>query len=114
MTSVVPIICFALLGVAVVLILGRLAIGPSLLDRVVATDALLVTIACGIAVYCAVYRDISLEPVLLVVALLAFVGSVSVARYIGGMLVVKDPDAETDAGGTDVTDEPAARSGGSA
>ena len=85
--TVVAIVCFALLGVAAVLILTRLAIGPSLLDRVVATDALLVTIACGIAVYCAVYRDISLEPVLLVVALLAFVGSVSVARYIGGMLV---------------------------
>ena len=115
MTTVVPVICFALLGVAVVLILGRLALGPSLLDRVVATDALLVTIACGIAVYCAVYRDISLEPVLLVVALLAFVGSVSVARYIGGMLVVvKDPEADPDAGGTDVTDEPAARPGGSA
>ncbi len=85
--TVVAIVCFALLGAGAVLILTRLALGPSLLDRVVSTDALLVTIACGIAVYCAVYRDISLEPVLLVVALLAFVGSVSVARYIGGMLI---------------------------
>ena len=95
------VVCFALLGVGAVLILTRLALGPSLLDRVVATDALLVTIACGIAVYCAVYRDISLEPVLLVVALLAFVGSVSVARYIGGMLVrsTSDPDADADLSG---------------
>lgn len=92
--TVVAIVCFALLGAGAVLILARLAIGPSLLDRVVSTDALLVTIACGIAVYCAVYRDISLEPVLLVVALLAFVGSVSVARYIGGMLVATEGGAD--------------------
>ncbi|SCX39804.1 multicomponent Na+:H+ antiporter subunit F [Klenkia marina] len=100
--TVVAIVCFALLGAGAVLILARLAIGPSLLDRVVSTDALLVTIACGIAVYCAVYRDISLEPVLLVVALLAFVGSVSVARYIGGMLVATEPgpDEEPVVGGS--------------
>jgi multicomponent Na+:H+ antiporter subunit F len=102
--TVVAIVCFALLGVAAVLILARLAIGPSLLDRVVATDALLVTIACGIAVYCAVYRDISLEPVLLVVALLAFVGSVSVARYIGGMLVTAEAPSEGPGSGAELPD----------
>ncbi|QNG37317.1 pH regulation protein F [Geodermatophilaceae bacterium NBWT11] len=111
MTTVVPLVCFALLGVGAVLILARLAMGPSLLDRVVATDALLVTIACGIAVYCAVYEDISLEPVLLVVALLAFVGSVSVARYIGGMLV-STGDPATRGGDADLSGRADARSEG--
>jgi multicomponent Na+:H+ antiporter subunit F len=32
-------------------------------------------------------RDPTLVPVLVVVSLMAFVGSVSVARYIGGMLL---------------------------
>jgi multicomponent Na+:H+ antiporter subunit F len=65
----------------------RLALGPSLLDRVVATDTLLVIISAGLAVYAALERDPTVVPVLVVVSLLAFVGSVSIARYVGGMLV---------------------------
>jgi multicomponent Na+:H+ antiporter subunit F len=54
---------------------------------VVATDTLLVIISAGLAVYAALERDPTVVPVLVVVALLAFVGSVSIARYVGGMLV---------------------------
>ena len=85
--TVVAVLAFAMLGGGALLALVRLARGPSLLDRVVATDTLLVIIAAGIAVHAALYRDPTLVPVLVVVSLLAFVGSVSVARYIGGMLV---------------------------
>ena len=76
-----------LLGAGALLALVRLARGPSLLDRVVATDVLLVIISAGLAVYAALARDPTVVPVLVVVSLLAFVGSVSVARYIGGMLL---------------------------
>ena len=62
----------------------RLARGPSLLDRVVATDTLLVIIAASLAVHAALSRDPTVVPVLVVVSLLAFVGSVSIARYVGG------------------------------
>ena len=78
---------YALIGGGALLALVRLAIGPSLLDRVVATDTLLVIISAGLAVYAALERNPTVVPVLVVVALLAFVGSVSVARYIGGMLL---------------------------
>jgi multicomponent Na+:H+ antiporter subunit F len=78
---------YGMIGVGALLVLVRLARGPSLLDRVVATDTLLVIIAAGLAVYAALARDPTLVPVLVVVSLLAFVGSVSVARYIGGMLL---------------------------
>ena len=78
---------YALIGGGALLALVRLAIGPSLLDRVVATDTLLVIIAAGLAMYAALMRDPTLVPVLVVVSLLAFVGSVSVARYVGGMLI---------------------------
>ena len=37
--------------------------------------------------HAALVQDTTLLPVLVVVALLAFVGSVSVARYVGGMLL---------------------------
>jgi multicomponent Na+:H+ antiporter subunit F len=83
--TVVFVLAFALLGGGALLALVRLARGPSLLDRVVASDVLLVIIASGLAVHAALMRDPTLVPVLVVVSLLAFVGSVSVARYVGGM-----------------------------
>jgi multicomponent Na+:H+ antiporter subunit F len=85
--TVVSVLAYALLAAGAVLALVRLARGPSLLDRVVATDTLLVIISAGLAVYAALERDPTLVPVLVVVALLAFVGSVSIARYVGGMLL---------------------------
>ena len=84
--TVVSALAFTMLGAGVLLALVRLALGPSLLDRVVATDALLVIISAGLAVYAALTRNPTVVPVLVVVSLLGFVGSVSVARYIGGML----------------------------
>ncbi|WP_409331234.1 monovalent cation/H+ antiporter complex subunit F [Trujillonella humicola] len=89
---VVSWLAFGMLGGGAVLSVVRLARGPSLLDRVVATDTLLVIVSAGLAVYAALQRDPTLVPVLVVVALLAFVGSVSVARYIGGMILHSSAD----------------------
>ena len=90
-------LAYGMLGAGALLALARLARGPSLLDRVVATDVLLVIIAAGLAVYAALQRDPTVVPVLVVVSLLAFVGSVSVARYIGGMLLQsRDDSGEAD------------------
>ena len=80
-------IAYALLGGGALLALVRLALGPSLLDRVVATDTLLVIISAGLAVHAGLQRDPTVVPVLVVVALLAFVGSVSIGRYVDGMLI---------------------------
>ena len=87
---------YLMLGAGGLLALVRLGRGPSLLDRVVATDVLLVIVAAGLAVHAALSRDPTVVPVLVVVALLAFVGSVSVARYIGGMLIRSTRDDEGD------------------
>ncbi|NEK59134.1 pH regulation protein F [Geodermatophilus sabuli] len=85
--TVVSYVLYGLVGGGALLALVRLALGPSLLDRVVATDTLLVIISAGLAVYAALERDPTVVPVLVVVSLLAFVGSVSIARYVGGMLI---------------------------
>jgi multicomponent Na+:H+ antiporter subunit F len=85
--TVVEIVTHAMLGTGALLALVRLARGPSLLDRVVATDTLLVIISASLAVHAALERDPTVVPVLVVVSLLAFVGSVSIARYVGGMLL---------------------------
>ena len=101
-------LAYGLLGAGALLALVRLGLGPSLLDRVVATDTLLVIIAAGLAVHAGLARDPTLVPVLVVVSLLAFVGSVSVARYIGGMLLRSTEDGQ-DVGLPEAAEERAAR-----
>ncbi len=104
-------LAYGLLGTGALLALVRLGRGPSLLDRVVATDTLLVIIAAGLAVHAGLQRDPTLVPVLVVVSLLAFVGSVSVARYIGGMLLSSTGDGQ-DVGLPEAAEERAARDSG--
>ena len=99
-------LAYGMLGAGALLALVRLALGPSLLDRVVATDTLLVIISAGLAVHAGLQRDPTVVPVLVVVSLLAFVGSVSVARYIGGM-IVQSPGDGSDRSGRPVPRAPA-------
>lgn len=75
-------ICFVGLTAAGVLCLVRLVAGPSVPDRIVALDALLYVVVSGIAVTTAATRDGSFLAVLLAVALLGFVGTVTVARFV--------------------------------
>jgi multicomponent Na+:H+ antiporter subunit F len=95
---IVGYLLYGLIGAGALLTLVRLARGPSLLDRVVATDTLLVIISAGLAVYAALERNATVVPVLVVVSLLAFVGTVSIARYVGGMLVRARTDDGRDIG----------------
>jgi multicomponent Na+:H+ antiporter subunit F len=109
---VVAVIAHALLGSGALLALVRLARGPSLLDRVVATDTLLVIIASSLAVHAALSRDATVVPVLVVVSLLAFVGSVSIARYVGGMLLRSATGDGGDGGLPGVAEDRATGEGG--
>ncbi len=106
--TAVFVLAYALLGSGALLALVRLARGPSLLDRVVATDVLLIIISAGLAVYASLARNPTVVPVLVVVSLLAFVGSVSVARYIGGMLIRSATDGQ-DVGLPEAREEQVAR-----
>ncbi|MFG3437494.1 monovalent cation/H+ antiporter complex subunit F [Nonomuraea sp. NPDC047897] len=70
-----------LLAVAGMLTLTRIIRGPSVLDRIVATDVLLAVIVAAIATDVAYSRDATALPVLVVLSILGFTGSVSVARF---------------------------------
>lgn len=61
--------------------LYRLAKGPSLLDRVVATDVLLAIVAAGLAVDMAYRRHLDNLLLMVIVSLVGFIGSVTVARF---------------------------------
>lgn len=70
-----------LLGAAAAGTLYRLARGPSLLDRVVATDVLLAIVAAALAVEMAYHRHLDNLVLMVIVSLVGFIGSVTVARF---------------------------------
>ncbi|NPC97081.1 monovalent cation/H+ antiporter complex subunit F [Nocardioides sp. zg-DK7169] len=91
--TLVLIAASVMLGTAALLTVIRLTIGPTILDRSVALDVLMAVTICGIAVYSAHRHTTYALPVLVVLAMVGFVGSVSIARYASG---TDDVEAEDD------------------
>jgi multicomponent Na+:H+ antiporter subunit F len=81
--TAVAVFVAVLLGLAATLVVVRMVLGPATLDRLVALDMLVAVIVCGLGAYAGITRDSSSVPVLVVVALLGFLGSVAVARFFG-------------------------------
>ncbi|WP_199423087.1 monovalent cation/H+ antiporter complex subunit F [Actinotalea solisilvae] len=79
--TVVVLVCGALLGAAAVLALVRAEKGPSMLDRAIALDILTGALVGAIALEAAWSRRIDTVPILVVLALVGFVASVTVARF---------------------------------
>jgi multicomponent Na+:H+ antiporter subunit F len=82
MNDTVIVVCIVGLSLAAVLCVVRLVLGPTVPDRIVALDALLYVVVSGIAVGAAATGDSSFLAVLVAVALLGFVGTVTVARFV--------------------------------
>ena len=74
-------VCAVLLAAAAVLALVRAEKGPSMLDRTLALDIMTSTIVGAIALEAAWSRRIDTVPILVVLALVGFIGSVTVARF---------------------------------
>ncbi|MDS1269877.1 monovalent cation/H+ antiporter complex subunit F [Lipingzhangella sp. LS1_29] len=71
-----------LLTAAALLALARIALGPSILDRAISLDVLVAVAIAGLGTFAAFHRDPGPLPILLVLSLVGFVGSVSVARFV--------------------------------
>ncbi len=82
MIEIVSTIALVGLALSAVLCMTRLLRTGSLADRIVALDSLLVVVVSGIAVQAARTGDGTYLDVLVVAALLGFLGTVTVARYI--------------------------------
>ncbi|WP_319462283.1 monovalent cation/H+ antiporter complex subunit F [Micromonospora sp. RTP1Z1] len=81
MTTLLAVVLTVLLSVTALLALARIYRGPSLLDRVVAADLLLSTMLGAVGAEAAVNRHATTLPVLVVLSLLGFVGSVAMVRF---------------------------------
>jgi multicomponent Na+:H+ antiporter subunit F len=80
-TAFLAVVLTGLFSVTALLALIRLYRGPSLIDRVVAADMLLATMVGAVGAEAAVNRHATTLPVLVVLSLLGFVGSVSLVRF---------------------------------
>ncbi|MCT7658620.1 monovalent cation/H+ antiporter complex subunit F [Mycobacterium deserti] len=79
--TAVWIIAAIMLTTAAVFTMFRLLSGPSTLDRLVALDTLVAVTMCGIGTWAAFSLDTTVTYALTALALISFVGSVSVARF---------------------------------
>lgn len=71
----------ALLAVGAVLAVVRMERGPTMLDRTVAFDVVATTLVGAIAVEAALSRRVESVPILVVLSMVGFVGSVTIARF---------------------------------
>ena len=81
MNDVVVAVSAALLVAGAVLAVVRAERGPSILDRTVALDIVLTIMIAGGALYASLERRSDIVPILVVLSLVGFVGSVTVARF---------------------------------
>lgn len=72
----------ALLFLAALLTLVRITIGPSVLDRVVASDVLVSIVVCALGAHAALTGLSTTLPLLVSLSLVGFLGSVAVARFV--------------------------------
>jgi multicomponent Na+:H+ antiporter subunit F len=69
-------------GIGALAAVYRIIRGPSILDRALATDVLLAIAMCALGAEMAINRHTDTLVVLLVLAMFAVVGSISIARFM--------------------------------
>ncbi|KAA9149374.1 monovalent cation/H+ antiporter complex subunit F [Microbacterium lushaniae] len=80
--NVVLIAIFVVFTVAAILTLWRIVIGPSILDRAVASDVLLTEVLCVLGAEMAINQHTRSLPIMLIIAAVGVFGSVSIARFV--------------------------------
>ena len=80
--NVLMILIVAVFSIAASLTIFRIIVGPSILDRAVASDVLLTEVMCVLGAEMAINGHTRSIPVLLIIAAVGVFGSISVARYV--------------------------------
>lgn len=80
--TVVAGVCLAIVALAVIPVLHRMIVGPTILDRAVGLDALLVYVVMGLGIYSAVTgTSVAIIPALALTAT-GFIGTLALARFV--------------------------------
>lgn len=89
--NVVWTVAAVMLAAAAIITMYRMLAGPGTLDRLVAVDAFVAVTMCAVGTWAAYSLDTTVTYSLTALALISFVGSVSVARFR-----VRDRDDRSD------------------
>jgi multicomponent Na+:H+ antiporter subunit F len=79
----ISVLAGVMFGIGALCAVFRIIRGPSILDRALATDVLLAIAICALGAEMAINRHTDILVVMLVLAMFAVVGSISIARYMG-------------------------------
>lgn len=82
MTEFLEYATLTLLAIAGALALFRVGRGGSLPDKVLGADTLILVLAAGIAAGAGITRQVAFLDALVVITMLGFVGTITVARYV--------------------------------
>ncbi|MGX9899479.1 monovalent cation/H+ antiporter complex subunit F [Arthrobacter sp. SA17] len=82
MMQLVLVITAVTLSIAAAGAIVRIAVGPSLLDRVLAADVLLAILGAALCIDMAVNRHLNNLMLVVAVSVIGFIGSVTVARFV--------------------------------
>lgn len=82
MMSVFVVLVSIMLSLAAAGAIYRIALGPSILDRVLAADVLLTIVGAALATDMIVNRNLDYLALLVSISLIGFIGSVTVARFV--------------------------------
>lgn len=100
--EILLLVCGAVLVISALVVVYRMIVGPTILDRAVSTDTFVVLLVLGIALYTAEAEAPWAGPAMLTLTGLAFIGTVTFARFVaredtpqGRPLQGREPDTTT-------------------
>lgn len=79
---IVSVLAGVMFGIGALCAVYRIIRGPSILDRALAADVMLAIAICALGSEMAINQHTDTLPVLLVLAMFAIVGSISIARFM--------------------------------
>lgn len=82
MNEILLIAIMAVFAIAALIALVRIVVGPSILDRVVATDVLLTEVLCILGADMVINQHTRSLPAMLIIAAVGVFGSIAVARFV--------------------------------
>ncbi len=88
-TDVIMSVAAALLLVAAMIGVNRIAVGPSQLDRSVAADLMVAVVVAGLGLWMAWTDEPTYLMVLVLLSLLGFTSAVSIARMVGDRMAMR-------------------------
>lgn len=87
MVQIIATVCLGVVGLGILLCVHRAIVGPTLFDRVLAFDCIALEFVAAVLLLSVVFEAEAFMDVVLVVALLGFIGTISLAAWLEGTLV---------------------------